>query len=291
MTISMHQVCVPVFVQGLTGLVGVLDKAAAHAAERKIAAATEVALNLKGEIHERDARLAGFEREAASAQASIAAVRGENAKLTSELQDRDEELRKAAADGARSAEEARLAGLEILALEKRIEARHEDLAKLGQLLMSRERDLATAKEELDRANCRLESQQQSAATAMLALEARLVNVTQSRTWRLMAPVRRLSSKLRPSAGRGDQLSRDRDALRKSDMFDETWYLQTYPDVANSNLGAVEHYLQFGATERRNPGPGFDTDAYLKNNPDVSDSGLNPLVHYITHGKIEGRHPK
>jgi len=36
MTLSMHQASAPVFIQGLTGLGGVIDKAAAHAAERKI---------------------------------------------------------------------------------------------------------------------------------------------------------------------------------------------------------------------------------------------------------------
>lgn len=36
MTLSMYQASVPVFIQGLTGLGGVIDKAAAHAAERKL---------------------------------------------------------------------------------------------------------------------------------------------------------------------------------------------------------------------------------------------------------------
>ncbi|MDP3590480.1 DUF1993 family protein [Phenylobacterium sp.] len=36
MSLSMYQASVPVFIQGLTGLGGVIDKAAAHAAERKI---------------------------------------------------------------------------------------------------------------------------------------------------------------------------------------------------------------------------------------------------------------
>jgi hypothetical protein len=40
MTVSMYQVSVPIFVQGLTGLAGVLEMAAAYAAERKIAEAT-----------------------------------------------------------------------------------------------------------------------------------------------------------------------------------------------------------------------------------------------------------
>jgi uncharacterized protein len=36
MTVSMYQVSVPVFIQALNGLAGVLDKSAAYAAERKI---------------------------------------------------------------------------------------------------------------------------------------------------------------------------------------------------------------------------------------------------------------
>ncbi|MDB5455173.1 MAG: hypothetical protein JWP92_758 [Caulobacter sp.] len=36
MTLSMHQASAPVFIQGLTGLGGVLAKAAVHAADRKI---------------------------------------------------------------------------------------------------------------------------------------------------------------------------------------------------------------------------------------------------------------
>ena len=36
MTLSMHQASAPLFIQGLTGLSGVLDKAIAHAADRKI---------------------------------------------------------------------------------------------------------------------------------------------------------------------------------------------------------------------------------------------------------------
>ena len=36
MSLSMHQASVPVFIQGLKGLAGVLDKAAAHAAARNI---------------------------------------------------------------------------------------------------------------------------------------------------------------------------------------------------------------------------------------------------------------
>lgn len=46
MSLSMYQASVPVFVQHLTGLSGVLDKAAAHAAARKIEPATLLTMRL-----------------------------------------------------------------------------------------------------------------------------------------------------------------------------------------------------------------------------------------------------
>lgn len=33
---------------------------------------------------------------------------------------------------------------------------------------------------------------------------------------------------------------------------------------------------------------FDADAYLRLNPDVAESGIDPLIHYLIHGLGEGR---
>ena len=52
-------------------------------------------------------------------------------------------------------------------------------------------------------------------------------------------------------------------VRDSGLFDEGWYRDTYPDVAQSGLGAIEHYLAIGAREGRNPGPLFDTAYYAR----------------------------
>src|SRR5260370_122187 len=38
-------------------------------------------------------------------------------------------------------------------------------------------------------------------------------------------------------------------------------------------------------------PIFDSEWYLANNPDVMQSGLNPLVHYVSSGASEGRKPQ
>lgn len=77
-------------------------------------------------------------------------------------------------------------------------------------------------------------------------------------------------------------------VRESGMFDETWYVQRYPDVAAAGHDPIAHYLQFGAKEMRNPSPRFDTSWYLNHYPDVAKEGMNPLLHYIKFGQKEGR---
>jgi len=76
----------------------------------------------------------------------------------------------------------------------------------------------------------------------------------------------------------------------ADVFDQAWYLAEYPDVAEANIGPIEHYLRFGAAEGRNPSPQFDTVYYLATNLDISVAETNPLVHYVQFGREEGRAP-
>jgi glycosyltransferase involved in cell wall biosynthesis/ubiquinone/menaquinone biosynthesis C-methylase UbiE len=77
-------------------------------------------------------------------------------------------------------------------------------------------------------------------------------------------------------------------LNSSDLFDKDYYLATNPDVKESGIEPVEHYLFQGWKEGRNPSSGFDTNYYLSNNKDVEDAQLNPLVHYLEHGRSESR---
>ena len=112
------------------------------------------------------------------------------------------------------------------------------------------------------------------------------------------------------------------------LFDMTCYLQHNADVAAARINPLEHYLQcgaaedrdphplfdtsgyrrrtptwphpartrwaiilcHGATEGRRPHPLFDTAYYLRENPDVAAAGVNPLQHYLEHGAAEGRKP-
>ena len=72
-------------------------------------------------------------------------------------------------------------------------------------------------------------------------------------------------------------------LVKSGLFDESWYLSQYPDVAAAGGDPLEHYFAFGAAEGREPNAFFSTKHYLAENPDAVASGLNPLVHYCLYG--------
>jgi GT2 family glycosyltransferase/glycosyltransferase involved in cell wall biosynthesis len=77
-------------------------------------------------------------------------------------------------------------------------------------------------------------------------------------------------------------------IGESGFFEESWYLQQYPDVAQVGLDPLFHYIRVGWRLGRNPGRGFDAAWYLARYADVSASGQNPLLHYVCHGRIEGR---
>ncbi|MFG6668732.1 hypothetical protein ACGK9R_16720 [Halomonas sp. HNIBRBA4712] len=80
-------------------------------------------------------------------------------------------------------------------------------------------------------------------------------------------------------------------IENSRLFDATWYLNQYPDIANDPKMAKQpsrHYLVMGGFEGRNPGPEFDSAYYLAAYPDVAEGGTNPLIHYLKFGVNEQR---
>ena len=77
-------------------------------------------------------------------------------------------------------------------------------------------------------------------------------------------------------------------IKKSGLFDERYYLKSYPDVRLGDIDPIIHYIKYGAREGRNPNPYFDTTFYLNRYEDVAKSKINPLLHYIMYGAKEGR---
>jgi len=84
-------------------------------------------------------------------------------------------------------------------------------------------------------------------------------------------------------------------------FDEDWYLQSYPDLANAFPSSVfpdgfSHFIAVGYYEGRAPAPlEIDEDWYLATYPDVANAVIQGLLasaeeHFVASGYREGRLP-
>ena len=74
------------------------------------------------------------------------------------------------------------------------------------------------------------------------------------------------------------------------FLDPDWYLARYHDIAAGKLDPYQHFVRYGAAEKRDPNRFFDSAWYVEHYPDVAASGLNPLLHYAQAGAAELRHP-
>lgn len=91
-------------------------------------------------------------------------------------------------------------------------------------------------------------------------------------------------------GPGEQLpsiEKQVELLRKSPLYNEAWYLNTYPDVAKAAVDPAEHYIRAGGFEGRNPGPNFDSMGYYLSNADAAHEGWPALVHYLLSDEHKG----
>ena len=98
----------------------------------------------------------------------------------------------------------------------------------------------------------------------------------------MRPLTRMS---REDAGVGDLndpngVQSALDLIRASALFDPDWYTARYADVAMVGLDPAEHYLKYGGTLRRDPGPAFSTGFYLDARNGRLKHDLNPLVDHL-----------
>ncbi|RVV97191.1 glycosyltransferase family 2 protein [Mesobaculum littorinae] len=76
-------------------------------------------------------------------------------------------------------------------------------------------------------------------------------------------------------------------IRKSKLFDEKWYLETYRDVPLLGMDPIEHYVKFGAMMMRDPNTKFSTRFYLDTHPIVRKKRSNPLATHIYRKGVEG----
>jgi hypothetical protein len=74
----------------------------------------------------------------------------------------------------------------------------------------------------------------------------------------------------------------------STALDGGFYRAVNPDLAESGLDPIRHYLSSGWREGRDPAPWFSTRAYVEAYPEVIKAGWNPFCHYLLVGRREGR---
>jgi hypothetical protein len=80
----------------------------------------------------------------------------------------------------------------------------------------------------------------------------------------------------------------RSAIAGSGLFDASWYLRRYRDVAAAGLDALKHYIEHGWREDRAPNAYFDPVWYHATSGISRDD--NALLHYAGQGEAQGLAP-
>lgn len=76
----------------------------------------------------------------------------------------------------------------------------------------------------------------------------------------------------------------------SELFDKRWYRRHQMRGLSKLSDPLWHFLALGRKHQLDPSPMFDTEHYISSHPDVRDSNLNPLFHYLEYGIGERRQP-
>lgn len=68
-------------------------------------------------------------------------------------------------------------------------------------------------------------------------------------------------------------------VKKSNLFDASFYLRENPDVANSGIYPLRHFCCYGWKEWRDPSSEFELLKYYQDVFHQKDINTNPLIHY------------
>lgn len=79
-------------------------------------------------------------------------------------------------------------------------------------------------------------------------------------------------------------------LKRSGLFDATWYRAKYADMLEYKGDPLRHYILHGAAEVRDPSAVFEASYYLSQYPELDPQKVNPLCHYLIVGEKEGAWP-
>ncbi|MEG4349344.1 hypothetical protein QUA74_06350 [Microcoleus sp. LAD1_D3] len=83
-------------------------------------------------------------------------------------------------------------------------------------------------------------------------------------------------------------------LEIDSLFNESYYIRTYPEAKAQAIGGLTHFLSVGNQKGYNPSPLFDTQFYLSAYPGVAEAvqagKITAIDHFISYGQYEGRDP-
>jgi glycosyltransferase involved in cell wall biosynthesis len=79
-------------------------------------------------------------------------------------------------------------------------------------------------------------------------------------------------------------------LRSIGLFDQEFYKDCYPDIAEAKVDPFEHFMLHGFREGRNPSITFDTKFYIQRYL-KGEVTQNPLLHYLEHRNEAGVFPR
>ena len=292
--------------------------------------------HLQADLEDRDDHIKHLNAESAdlrkelTASQTVAAEYGSTVdQLQTEIKERDERLQQLYAELSGLREETAASQEALSARETEAKNLHIAIVEKDERIHKLDADVGRLQDEVDEMRTQVEN-----------CKLHLVAISGSKSWKLTSPLRWVYVKVRKIKGKIKtiryllnrqfpyHLSRQYRLINKSGLFDAAYYLKQNPDIAESGMNPLAHYLRFGAGEGRNPQalfdgtwylsqnpslaqadgnplvnyiekgaaegvdphPLFDTDWYLEQNPDVAESTINPLVHYLYYGATEGRDP-
>ncbi len=245
---------------------------------------------IEAQLHRSDAELGSTRADRDRVAEELAEIRSDRDRLAAALHHGEEELKDAAIRSERL-----LADLN--AARDRLDVSSTELrARTAELAASRaERQQAVAASADREAELRKRVDQATAqlATAQHAHDEIAASAESLRGQLALAEAGLAKIKSRSLLGtlsRPIQSGVAERQLLKSGLFDASWYVSEYPDVARSGRSPARHYLEEGYLLGYRPNPLFDSRWYLQRYEDVRRAGINPLLHYASHGYREGRDP-
>jgi len=128
-------------------------------------------------------------------------------------------------------------------------------------------------------------------TALDLRDAKIREFEASTSWRITAPLRRLTGIRRSIRSILDCCSLSLRVLlehRKTGLFDPRWYARVHRLSGLAHRHSFIHFAVAGLHRGNSPNALFDPAYYAAANPDVAAAGVPPLRHYLLCGFREGR---